>query len=1517
MREINKIHRKFIDDLSIEFNNYNFDCSEEIIQQYMLSGRFSSELYDGYNDKNSLVKLAYDLSYNFKKFDKSIDESNFLSSVLGYLSHKTCDDNIDIEEYNLDSINSSINFFLYILKTLINVSEQSEKLIISNYDIYTAIEGKYVLEIIAIYDYIDKKNLFNYYIESINYSIELVGFFEEIASKADKKCIAILLSAYFIGKIIDSYVVDNKKSAFDYSQSWLKINDLDNYKDYFMNYDLVKSEIGVHTHFTAENYIIIYTLVKLKPVKNRVEIKKLSECVIDKNLDIYNKFLYFEKLNKYIRENQVNTLEFYDKKQISDAFSILCISTNIKTADVFFDEIRQLNLKSTEKIYLDNNNLLIMINVVNEYSSSLGKKLEIKSYDYLFSLHKNKSIDVLKKAACVLGKKIYSYYLKDEIEAKKLIQKYINSLIDNYKNQIINQFHIFLGKMLKASFMENDIEFKEHMIDIIFEFIGEQTHKNVIIELLCSVMELNVKNLSAYAIEKISECYAKGVNEKSYKLKIAVLYYLCMNLKGNKKNNIWLKHLFLNDKINLSIEENDDIFIRFLKLKINKYVKSTVKNSKEYDTFIKLNYMKVSELFLTNLKTDTFWISKLASLELLYELSKFSDEKIFNISVHLSNILKASDSYDVRIKAGDVLLRLSKHLENDELNELTVDILKGISVEENFITDSITHYLGHVLLYLNPRELNECIDECIRTFEQYEAKTAIRILRVFCVLLENYSTYKSRFYEVEEIHIARLKKIIGVFINGILSDKIYVRQQALLMLSDSVFNSPNISYEEKYRLYNIFAKKVYNVIDFDDKNKFTIYNNVVSLNNFYRFINDQRFNFYNDKNSGSNKIAFCNSSFEELNNNFKNVIEQIVELGYEIYLNPFSNDISEKNSPYFERRKNLSRAISDDLDVYLFAKNKYINMDNKDDLKKLRSYFPNKEVSLVIGLEQLINNDSYDNKKVAGSIHSFNHIFYDDLKIYNNEIEKKITSEKNKIDGRIVNVLLPKVDISFEEKEYVKEANFRFEFIENFSENVVDEIGKYVFMYTDLFENLGEEIANKKIKFCVMRKNDNDQKIIGFSAFHMIDNKDLYREFRNVKVAEYVRRESFGKLMIIDGVYLNSNVKESKYVRELLNETLCFALNLDYSYTIYKNTLLNYDIAEVYDELRLFGFKEFKDDRLKDNDRIFSVSMKSPICFLCNVEKYIKTEFLDDKLMMKLDSYRIKIKEVLTKFYPNNLVLSLNQEILERKISEKISTHKNIKNKSKKYLCVSNSGLFMNRNIEGMNIIPFNVERKIDSNIDRIEYGGKNKEPAVDCQLEQIKSYNNPIISLNSVIDDGDEFESLLKLFKKKEISVEKYFTAILSGRGRDLLDYYQLSVEYLYFIPNMKLIFREENLYPFIGGITINDDKSKNIDAIPSINEILPYTAPLRTEDVEIGNIFEFSKVCLENGADLFSVLQSSYINKFNRRLSYSELGNVFNTPRLPYKGEGVLFDSEKDISTYIEDDKNSLMRLENLIKR
>lgn len=1515
MYEINKIHRKFIDELSREYENYKFDCSEEVIQQYMLSSGFNSNLYDLYNNDLNSVDLAYELSWGFKKFDRSIDKFDFLSAVLSYLSVESSDNNLDNICFDFCSIDSSINFFLYMLKIIISSTDRMESFILENQKIYKSIEDKYILEMIAIYDAINDNNYFNYYIESINYSINLVAFFEEISSKADKKCIVILLSAYFIGKIIDSYIADDEKTPFEYSENWLIKNDLDNYKDYFMNYDLVKSEIGKYTHFTAENYIIIYTLVKLKPVRKKVEIKKLSECVIDEHLDIYNKFYYFEQLNSYVRDNQLNSLEFFDKKHISDAFCILCISTNIRTADVFFEEIRQLNLNSTEKIYLDNNNLLIMINVVNEFSSSLGKTLEIKAYDYLFSLHKNKSIDVLKKAACILGKKIYEYFLRDECQAKDLIHKYISILIDNYDKNIISQFHIFLGKMLKSSFVENNIEYKDMIIDMIFEFIDEQEHKSMIIELLCSVMELNIKNLTSYAIEKIKECYVKGVSEDSYKLQLTVLYYLCMNLKDNKKNADRIKNVFLDEKIQLSVFNSDDIFLQFLKLKIKKDIYCSSKNTKEYDTFIKLNYLSISELFLSNLKTDTFWVSKLASLELLYDLSRFSTEKIFNISVHLSNILKASDSYDVRIKAGNILLNLSKNLENDELNELTVDILKGISVEENFVTDAITHYLGHVLLYLNPRELNECIDECIQTFEEYEAKTAIRILRVFCVLLENYSTYKARFYETELVHVARLKKIIGVFINGILSDKIYVRQQALLMLSDSVFNSENITYEEKYSLYNIFAKKVYNVIDFDDKNKFSIYNNVVSLNNFYRFINDERFSFYNDKNLSSNKVAFFSSSFEELNTSYKSVIEQIIDLGYEIYLNPFSNDISEKNSPYFERRRNLSRAISDDLDVYLFAKNKYINMDNNLDLKKLKSYFPNKEVSLVIGLDRLIKNNAYNKKKNNDSIHSFNHIFYDDLLHHDAEIEKKITSVKNKISGRIVNILLPKVNKCFEKKEYVKEATFRFEFIENFSENLVDEIGKYIFMYTDLFENLGEEISNKRIKFCVMRKNSSDNKILGFSAFHMIDNKDLYREFRNVKIAEYIRSESFGKLMIIDGIYLNSNIKESKYIRELLNETLSYALNLDYAYAIYKNTLLNYDMAEVYDELELFGFKEFDDAHIEDESRLFSVSMKSPICFLCNVEKYIKAEFIDDELIRKLEKFRNNIKKVLTKFYPNNLVLSLDQETLERKMEYRLSEYK--RSKSKDYLCVSSSGLFMNKDIRDINLIPFNVERKIDSNIDRIEYGGKFKEPAVNCQLEQIKSYNDPIISLNSVIDDGDEFESLLKLFKNKELKVEKYFTAILSGRGRDLLDYHQLNVDYLYFIPNMKLIFREENLYPFIGGITINDKNTKIVDAIPSINEILPYTAPLRTEDVAIENIFEFSKVCLENGANLFILLQGSFINKYNRRLNYSELGNIFYTPRLPYKGEGVMFDAEKDISTYIKDDKNSLMRLEKLIKR
>lgn len=65
-------------------------------------------------------------------------------------------------------------------------------------------------------------------------------------------------------------------------------------------------------------------------------------------------------------------------------------------------------------------------------------------------------------------------------------------------------------------------------------------------------------------------------------------------------------------------------------------------------------------------------------------------------------------------------------------------------------TKYIPDYLGQLLLYLQPRELDEIIDDFEEKVKQSNTQIVFLLLKTTGICIEHYPKYKSRFEEREE-----------------------------------------------------------------------------------------------------------------------------------------------------------------------------------------------------------------------------------------------------------------------------------------------------------------------------------------------------------------------------------------------------------------------------------------------------------------------------------------------------------------------------------------------------------------------------------------------------------------------------------------------------------------------------------------------------------------------------------------------------------------------------------------------
>ena len=91
--------------------------------------------------------------------------------------------------------------------------------------------------------------------------------------------------------------------------------------------------------------------------------------------------------------------------------------------------------------------------------------------------------------------------------------------------------------------------------------------------------------------------------------------------------------------------------------------------------------------------------------------------RTLHVATHLANLVKVSETITVRKAAGAGLLSIIGKMPLEQRNELTVELFNGLEIGDYQFSKYIPDYLGIIMLYLPPKELDESIDELQKILE--------------------------------------------------------------------------------------------------------------------------------------------------------------------------------------------------------------------------------------------------------------------------------------------------------------------------------------------------------------------------------------------------------------------------------------------------------------------------------------------------------------------------------------------------------------------------------------------------------------------------------------------------------------------------------------------------------------------------------------------------------------------------------------------------------------------------------
>lgn len=1384
-----------------------------------------------------------------------------------------------------------------------------------------------------------------------------------------------------------------------YSDLWFKRYGINYIRNIAINHSTWDLELE---NLPIESLVLIYSdfRVKNKAIDKNIEMHiftlKASFNVILEKLDnvdeskekryrkVYNKLKDFEDYlislgitteindnkNQLITKDTESNYSLIQGKEIIQSLKYMAINHNINLMYQLRDEYSLDYILEMARSETDWKNFREYIRIFQEYSTYLTQNQKLQTIKFLFENLIHPEDDIRRYCAELIGTLISIFdedYRKEIPEKVKIVSPLINSfeLLKEYIGNLLSpggkvisshrflmgySLSIMIGALFKSCQKNSLMEYRK----IVLKFYENKLSKNTdeLLFLLETIKEIPLDPFDE-TLQPLFDFVLAMLNKHSISLRISTLevVYRILPLMPQDSPFIEEVKIYLASKQKRSTIASEN----YIKYHLAVYL-GLEKLSEMFGRYSKNDEKKIPELFLSNLKTATDWIRKKSQISLLFQYTtKNIQSNGLHAAIHFCNLLKVSAIENVRNTAGASILELMPRLSLAERNEVAVELLRALEIEGNRFTEYIPYYIGKVILYLQPVELDEIIDDLKAKIKSSSTNVKSLVLKTIGVALTNYPLYSSRFVEDNECYENRLISMLGITLNALGDYEIKVRQTALSVVGKEVFGTRLLDLNNKKHIFRLIGKKLVTLIT-DNKNEELLFlSNSAALNHIYRFISDYTFLYEDLTLPIPEKVAFFPGTFDPFSSSHKEIAKYIRDLGFEVYLSVDEFSWSKKTLPNMIRRNILSMSIADELNIYVYPHSLSTNIANLKDLSELKQNFNNSELYIAVGSDVILNASSYKIPKSNNTIHSFNHI------IFERGRNKRLEEAVKNIDGNVQWLTLPQkyTDISSTQiRSYIDNNRDISSFIDPLAQQYIYDNGFYqkeplekasissLWLKAEISEEFTEEIASKiddlvaivnidknellNIIISILQKPSgrivllidtlNQNQIVGFSLFHWVRSSALYEELKDTRICQYIRDNSLGRMILINSLEVKNIDKYKELEQILITETLAFCLSRDYQFAIFKNILRHTSSTSIYDTLKLQGFKEISS---KDSlNPTLVVDMSTPCVLNLDTENLLKEPFRSNpRIKSAIAASRKKLQSTLTKLYPGELMLSFDSSMLHQSMIRKIcsenevSTENMVPRKLGSAMCVPYGDILERYIIPNTVTKALHTEKFFNADMNNFNIGPFPYYLDLQTQVKMIKSFERPVILVDNILHKGYRMKALDPLFKKEGVIVKKILSGILSGRGKDLMDMQNREVDSVYFIPRLKVWFNENSLYPFIGGDALWRGSFPQRNLLPSINLILPYTSPTFIRNAPMDTLYNLSKVCLENSLDILTALESEYHYINERNLSLLNMGQVFIVPRCPDKGRNMDYDLNLSPSHYIKNDLELLFRFKQIL--
>ena len=906
--------------------------------------------------------------------------------------------------------------------------------------------------------------------------------------------------------------------------------------------------------------------------------------------------------------------------------------------------------------------------------------------------------------------------------------------------------------------------------------------------------------------------------------------------------------------------------------------------------------LSVSQLYLSNLKNAVHWMVKITQIDMLVDDLTRHPKHAFHTAMHLSNLLCVSEHLPVRERAGRVLLRMQDLLTVEEQNEIIVDLLRELETGQDEISAFIPRYVGVMIARLPEKELNECLEFLDGNIRQASARTAGACLSTVSKLLETLDAPDS----------ACTDRLLGLLLAGVSHYDDTIHDTALTVLCEDVLANERIFAERRLEYCLRVGKKLLTLLSEPREGRFTFFTKAAMLNRLYRFLAECRVDGAEFRLPEGKPVAFFPGTFDPFTSGHKRIVEEILQLGYEVYLAIDEFSWSKLAIPKLLRRQIASMSVADRMDVYLFPDEIPVNIAYPEDLAALKALFPERELWRVTRSDVIMGASAYRDPPPGGAA-DFDHIiFLRESTASREELSKRIRGRRRMLtlpefyetvsSTRIRDCVDKNMDVSMLVDPMVQSYIY----------------SKNLYLHAPQFKQAMQKQArslhcaweNGRCTTSLIRNSD--ERVLAKARGRTIRSTELYGVLGSLSGAEYLRRHSSGRMLLLEDVTLDPEAEED-CAHLVLTELLARSLPEDHTYALCpmagKEPLLK--------TLLELGFRA-----LPDQPEVMAVDMRTPVILIQDVLRRLKEPHRSDaRVRASVLASRPKLRQSICSLFPGKLLLSFDAELLDAAVMERVRSAAGVQQVQQprmlgRSMCVPYGSILSGEIVPNVVTKSLHVDKVYEKDIHHFLIRAFPGYSDVAGQVRTVRAFHRPVILVDDLLHKGYRLEKLDRYFRQEQLEIQKIVVGILSGRGRDLMELQQREADCEYFIPNLHYWFTESLLYPFIGGDTVSDGSEVG-GLLPTANLIQPYAKPDYLRGVEEQEILALSETCLENTYALLLALEQCHQRSFGTQLTLGRMAEAFLQPRAPHRGKYLHYDLSVLPSSYVADDMESFRRL------